>query len=63
MCRVNFWSFQYKKDTDLLRLIQQQAEKVIKALEHLYEERLRETNAQGGLISVYEYLKGEQKLN
>lgn len=63
MCWVNFWSFQCKKDTDLLRLIQQQAEKVIKALEHLYEERLRETNAQGGLISVYEYLKGEQKLN
>lgn len=63
MCWVNSWSFQYKKDTDLLGLIQQQAEKVIKALEHLYEERLRETNAQGGLISVYEYLKGEQKLN
>lgn len=38
-CCVQFWSPQYRKDTDFPKQVQQRAKKVIKELEHLsYEE-------------------------
>ncbi|KAJ7418176.1 hypothetical protein WISP_60507 [Willisornis vidua] len=40
---VQFWAHQYRRDTELLKWVQQRARKMVKGLEYLfYEERLRE---------------------
>jgi len=40
---IQFWTHQYRRDTDILERIQRKAIKMIKRLEHLsLEERLRE---------------------
>lgn len=42
-CWVQFWALQYKRDTDLLDKVKEQAIKVIKGWEHIFcEKKLRE---------------------
>ncbi|PKU35221.1 hypothetical protein llap_14474 [Limosa lapponica baueri] len=61
-----FWSFQHRKDMDLLEQVQQRAMNMIRGLEHLsYEDRLRalglfspeKRKVQGDLIVAFQYLK------
>jgi len=60
-CCVQFWAFQYNRDTDRLKRVQQGAAKMMKGLEHLScEERLRELGLlnlekkrPGGISSMY----------
>ncbi|KAK4827456.1 hypothetical protein QYF61_018177 [Mycteria americana] len=65
---VQFWSPQFKEDTDRLDRVQRRATKMIKRLENLpYEDRLRrsfllgEEKARGNLTTVSQYLKGDYK--
>ena len=39
---VQFWAPQYKRDLDILERVPWRAIKMMKGLEHFYEERLRE---------------------
>ena len=58
---VQFWALPHKRDTGILKTVQQRATKMMKRLEHVsYEERLRELGlvglekrGLGGILLIY----------
>ncbi|PKU41678.1 hypothetical protein llap_8010 [Limosa lapponica baueri] len=56
---VQFWPPQFKKDSEVLEIVQRRATQMIKGMEHLsYEERLRDL----GLFSLRQILGEETSL-
>jgi len=67
---VQTWSPQYRRDMDLLECVQMRATKMIQEMDYLsYKVRLRELGLdslekrrlRGGLIVVFQYLKGSYR--
>ena len=60
---VQLWALQYKRDMNILALIQRRAAKMIRGLKHLSfkEKGKRDEGLRGNLINRFKYLMKEYK--